>query len=105
MQTPNIFELIRQSYDDGVFRKGKIQQMFFSKHGKYTCKMVFALSSIRSGASTTLCEPNDVGFSCDFSKNSPNPGFRTIHMILDCISRSIESTIGLDKPLAVNGLW
>ncbi len=27
-----------------------------------------------------LCEPNDTGYSCDFSKNSQSAGFCTIHI-------------------------
>ncbi len=44
----------------------------------------------------TLCEPKDVGYSCDFSKTSSNPRFLVQH-ILDSISRSssIESPFGL----------
>ncbi len=77
--TPNLLELavLHQSLgvvmaNIGVFWKGKFQQRFFSK---YTWKMAFLLSRIRSGTLRTLCEPKDVGYSCDFSKNSPNPGF------------------------------
>ncbi len=29
-------------------------------------------------ASRTLCEPNDIGYCCDFLKNSQNAGFCTI---------------------------
>ncbi len=70
--TPNLLELAipRQSLEvatanNGVFRKGKFQQRFFSK---YTWKMAFVLSRIRSGTLRTRCEPKDVGNSCDFSK-------------------------------------
>ena len=38
------------------------------------------LSRIGSGTLRTLCEPKDVGNSCDFSKNSPNPRFGTTHI-------------------------
>ena len=79
MQTPNLLELavLRQSLgvttlNNSVFRKGKLQQWFLSK---YTWKMAFVLSRIRSGNLRTLCEPKDIGYSCDFLKNSPNPTF------------------------------
>ncbi len=57
-----------------VFQKGKLQQHLFSK---YTWKMAFVLPRIRSGTLRALCEPKDVlvGYSCDLSKNSPNPRF------------------------------
>ncbi len=57
--------------------------------------MTGPLSPIRSGDLRTLCEPKDLGYSCDFSKNSPNPRFW--YNTLDSISRtsSIESPIGL----------
>ncbi len=46
---------------------------------KYTQKMVPVLSSMVITASKNcFCEPNDVVFSCDFSKHSQNAGFRTI---------------------------
>ncbi len=51
--------------------------------------MTFVSSRIRSGALRTLFEPKDVGYSCEFSKNSPNPIL--VQHILDSISRSIES--------------
>ncbi len=50
--------------------------------------LVFAAELLK-----TLCEPKDVGYRCDFSKNSPNPNL--VQHILDSISRSIESPIGL----------
>ncbi len=53
--------------------------------------MAFALSRFRSATSRTLCEGKDVGYSCGFSKNSPNP---LVQHLLDS-SRSIESPIGL----------
>ncbi len=72
LQTPNLLELavLCQSLrvgkaNNGVFRKGKLQQRFFSK---YTWKMAFVLSRIRSGTLRTLCKPRDVGYSCNFSK-------------------------------------
>ncbi len=53
LQTQNLLELavLHQSLwvataNNGVFRKGKLQQRFFSK---YTWKMAFVLSRIRSG--------------------------------------------------------
>ncbi len=55
--------------------------------------MGYVLSRIRSGTLRTLCEPKDVGYSCNFSKSSPNPRI-LVHHILDS-SRSIESPIGL----------
>ncbi len=55
--------------------------------------MAFDLSLFRSGTLRTLCESKDVGYSCDFSKNSPNPRFGTTH--IGHIGRSIESPIGL----------
>ncbi len=50
------------------FRKGKLQQPFFSK---YTWKMAFVLSRFAAQLQEHLCEAKDVGYSCDFSKNSP----------------------------------
>ncbi len=76
--------------NNGVFQRGKLQQRFFSK---YTWKMAFVLSCICSGTLRTLDEPQDVGYSCDFSKNSMNPIF--YYNTLDSISRSIESPIRL----------
>ena len=37
--------------------------------------MAFVLSRFRSATLRTLCEVKDVGYSCDFLKNSPNPRF------------------------------
>ena len=48
--------------------------------------MAFVLSRFRSGTLRTPCEPKDVGYSCDFSKNSPNPRFWYNTYWLDCFS-------------------
>ncbi len=56
--------------------------------------MAFVLSHIRRCALSTLCEPKDVGYSCDFSKKKSKPEILVQH-IFDSISRSIESPIGL----------
>ncbi len=56
--------------------------------------MAFILSRFRSATLRTLCEAKDVGYSCDFSKN--NPAILVQHL-LDSISRSIQSPIGLDE--------
>ncbi len=54
------------------FKIGDIERVFLIK---YTWKIVFVLPSAGDAASRTLCEPNDVGYSCDFSKNGQNQGF------------------------------
>ncbi len=79
--------------NNGVFRKGKLQQPSFSK---YTWKMAFVLCRFHSATSRTLCEAKDVGYSCDFSKNSPNPRFwyNTYWTLYHHWSRSIESRGG-----------
>ena len=84
LQTPNLLDLavLRQllrvaTASNGVFRKGKIQQTFFSK---YSGKMVFVLSPIRSAASTTLCEPKDRVTVATFPKIVLTRDFGTIHI-------------------------
>ncbi len=58
--------------------------------------MAFVLSRFCSTTLRTLCEAKDVGYSCDFSKNSSNLRFwYNTYKLLDSISRSIESPIGL----------
>ncbi len=70
LQTPNLLEVagLCQSLgvttaNNGIFRKGKLQQQFFSKYTWNMWKLVFVLSRIRSGALRTLCELKDVGYS------------------------------------------
>ncbi len=60
--------------------------------------MAFVLSRFRSGTLRTLCEPKDVGYSCDLSKLAQSRDL--VHHILDSISRSIESPIGLGSLIA-----
>ncbi len=57
--------------------------------------MAFVLSRIRSVTLRTLCEPKDVGYSRDFSKNSQNPRFwyNTYWTLYHVVSGSIESYV------------
>ncbi len=75
--------------NNGIFQRGKIKVTFFL----WRC-MVFALSSMVNDAS--FCEPSYVVYSCNFSKNCSNPGFRTSPIGLYHVVYRIESRIGLD---------
>ncbi len=55
--------------NDGVFRKGKLQQPFLSR---YTCNIAFVLCYFWSATLRTFCEAKDVGYGCDYSKKSLN---------------------------------
>ncbi len=58
------------------FEIDEIGRVFFIK---YTWEMVFVLSSMCSATSKMLCESNDLGYNCDFSKSSQSLEFRAIH--------------------------
>ncbi len=57
------------------FKLGETECALFIK---YAWKIMFVSPRMATTASRTLCEPNDVGCSCDFSKNNQNVGFGTI---------------------------
>ena len=65
---------------DKIHRTSFIKYTMYIMYMMYTWQMVFVLSSLVHTASRMLCEPNDVGYNCDFSNSFQRTALCTRHI-------------------------